>query len=190
LRVVTILYCLCEYFFTDYFSFLFPIFTLFRHFHMKFVFHFLQLFFVFFFLHYLHEESFFFCIVFTIITIHMNSEPFFYHPYYFFHCWCFFFFFSCTTHMNNPFLFLFFCIIITTHVTIQVNSAPFSNIFSLFTWSMQFSKLFTWIATFFYFFPAIVLHYSHQQSILVKKINTIHIVELIHQIMTWHVACI
>jgi hypothetical protein len=72
-------------FFTYYFSFFFPIFTWTVHFLgiftwiVKFVFHFLQFFFVFiYFLHYLHEESFSFLHCFYYcVTIHMNSEPFF-----------------------------------------------------------------------------------------------------------------
>ena len=125
--------------------------ALFRHFHMnsEICFPFFAILFRFyFFLHYLHEESFSFLHCFYYcVTIHMNSEPFFYHPYYFF-------------------------LIITTHVTIQVNSAPFFNIFSLFTWSMQFSELFTWMAIFFLFFFLQLFCTIHTNNLfLLKKIQ-------------------
>jgi hypothetical protein len=145
------LYCLCEHFFTDYFSFFFPIFTWTVHFLgiftwiVKFVFHFLQFFFVFiYFLHYLHEESFSFLHCFYYcVTIHMNSEPFF------------------TIHI------IFFLLL---------------QLMSLFKWIVHLFSIFFHYShdqcnfqnclhgeNFFIFFPAIVLHYSHQQSILVKK---------------------
>ena len=145
------MYCLCEHFFTDYFSFFFPIFTWTVHFLgiftwiVKFVFHFLQFFFVFiFFLHYLHEESFSFLHCFYYcVTIHMNSEPFF------------------TIHI------IFFLLL---------------QLMSLFKWIVHLFSIFFHYShdqcnfqnclhgdIFFIFFPAIVLHYSHQQSILVKK---------------------
>jgi hypothetical protein len=112
---------------------------------VKFVFHFLQFFFVFiFFLHYLHEESFSFLHCFYYcVTIHMNSEPFF------------------TIHI------IFFLLL---------------QLMSLFKWIVHLFSIFFHYShdqcnfqnclhgdIFFIFFPAIVLHYSHQQSILVKK---------------------
>jgi len=141
LRVVTIICIVYVNIFLQIIFFFFPIFTWTVHFLgiftwiVKFVFHFLQFFFVFFFLHYLHEESFSFLHCFYYcVTIHMNSEPFFYNPY--FSLLVFFFLFSCTTHMNNPFLFFFF-----------------------FALLLQLMSLFKWIVHLF----SIFFQYSHDR---------------------------
>lgn len=155
MRVVTII-CIVyvNFFYILFFFFLSNIHmnsALFRHFHMnsEICFPFFAILFRFyFFLHYLHEESFSFLHCFYYcVTIHMNSEPFF------------------TIHI------IFFLLL---------------QLMSLFKWIVHLFSIFFHYShdqcnfqnclhgdIFFIFFPAIVLHYSHQQSILVKKNSTL-----------------
>ena len=145
--------------------------ALFRHFHMnsEICFPFFAILFCFFW-HYLHEESFFFCIVFSIVSLFIwTVNSFFNIHIIIFYCWCFFFFFFALLTWTIYFI-LFFALLL--------------QLMSLFNWIVHFFQYFFTIhmidAIFSIayinsdiFFPAIVLHYSHQQSILVKKNSTL-----------------
>jgi hypothetical protein len=142
--------------------------ALFRHFHMnsEICFPFFAILFFFFFLHYLHEESFSFLHCFYYcVTIHMNSEPFFTIHIIFFLLLQLMSLFKWIVHLFSIFFHY-------SHDQCNFQNCLHGDIFFLFF----FLQLFCTIHTNNLFF--------------LKNFNTIHIVELIHQIMTWRAACI